>query len=492
MPQERHLYEYLYQSLLTQIECGYLLPGQKLPSQSGLCNQYQVGITTVRKVLRLLADAGYIRTLPGQPAEIIYSATPQDYARALLRRRKGISDAFSGLSVLMPVLYCEGARRCGPAELRRMQQAVDGLSADLTQSEIYQRANRFFGCLLQPFHNPLLMDLQADAETYLRVPYLPFPEIEDPSLLSFQGVKTRLTSALKLIRQGSFDHFYAQASDMYRRAHDNVQRYMTALSHKIPCGDEIEESYRWFTSKGHAELYLQVALSLLRRISTGEFKGQIYLPSIPSLMREYGVMKNTASRAIALLGALGITQTLDKKGTVLTDESASPHKMRFDLTDHTIQKRLVLCLDALQIMALTANASAQMVFAHLHEEYFVSLEAKLTGTNSLNQGSVAVQLMTGCLIQFSPYHSMKNIYRQLNEAILWGYYLKSVAEEEESPYPKAIQEAFLSFIKAAKEKDCNAFAASMQSAFTLIYMQTRQIVSAVTDDRLCIPIPIYR
>ena len=54
MEQESRLYKVIYQSVLTQIYSGVLRYGQVFPSQSELCQRYQVGITTIRKVIRML------------------------------------------------------------------------------------------------------------------------------------------------------------------------------------------------------------------------------------------------------------------------------------------------------------------------------------------------------------------------------------------------------------------------------------------------------
>ena len=60
MEQESRLYKVIYQSVLTQIYSGVLRYGQVFPSQSELCQRYQVGITTIRKVIRMLEQEGVI------------------------------------------------------------------------------------------------------------------------------------------------------------------------------------------------------------------------------------------------------------------------------------------------------------------------------------------------------------------------------------------------------------------------------------------------
>ena len=61
MKAETHLYEMVYQSMLTQFYNGTLRCGHSLPSQQELCRQYNIGITTIRKVMRMLEENGFIR-----------------------------------------------------------------------------------------------------------------------------------------------------------------------------------------------------------------------------------------------------------------------------------------------------------------------------------------------------------------------------------------------------------------------------------------------
>lgn len=479
MPHYQHLYEYIYQSLVMQMECGYLSQGRKLPSQAELCQQYNVGITTVRKAVRLLADRGYIRPCAGQPPEITYSAPPASHAAALLRRRDGVLDAYHGLGVLMPSVYCAGVRFAGPDTLCIMEQAAEGITESLSQQEIYENANLFFRALLLPFKNPLLMDLQSDAEHYLRVPYLPLSGKPDPSLLSAHSVKAWLSETLHQVRTGQSDSLERRLRAMYRRSGAAMKDYLDALGSVAEPDGVSDAAYDWFNSKGRTEIYVQVAMSLLRRISIGEFTDMKYLPSIPCLMREYGIMKNTASSAISLLCALGVTRTLDKRGTILNPDGMAQGIDRIDFQDPTIRQRLILCLNALQVMVLIARAGADTVFPHIQKDALPFKDTNYEPACTFHPDSVMIQLGMGYLIDFSPHHALRNIYRQLNEVMLLGYYLQSTARKF-SPYPARLRNTVRTFVTAAEARDQQSFSAALEDAFTYIYRQMRMVLSELS------------
>src|SRR3972149_3779600 len=48
-----------------QIAKGVFLPGDRLPSESELCNQYQVSPMTVRRSIKTLLDQGIVSTIQG-------------------------------------------------------------------------------------------------------------------------------------------------------------------------------------------------------------------------------------------------------------------------------------------------------------------------------------------------------------------------------------------------------------------------------------------
>ncbi len=52
--------------LKEQIEMGILQPGDVLPSENSLCNQYGVSRMSARKGLLLLSEKGYIYSIPGK------------------------------------------------------------------------------------------------------------------------------------------------------------------------------------------------------------------------------------------------------------------------------------------------------------------------------------------------------------------------------------------------------------------------------------------
>lgn len=66
-------------SITQAIERGLYKPGDQLPSQRELCEQYHTSLMTVRRVLTDLQSVGIIRTIPGKGIYVNERARPSDY-----------------------------------------------------------------------------------------------------------------------------------------------------------------------------------------------------------------------------------------------------------------------------------------------------------------------------------------------------------------------------------------------------------------------------
>ena len=485
--QEPHEYEYLYQSLVLQFECGAFLAGKTFLTQKQICRQYNVGITTVRKVMKMLSQRGYIRTASGQPATVIYQAPRELSISLLVSRRNAISDCYQGMRMMLPALYREGAKLCGDDELKRLQEIIDEINDDMELSALYRQANAFFTKLLEPFHNGLIIDLEIDAENYLRFPYIPVDNVEDPFYQSPRRIKNWLQTAHKMIDEKRFDAFCESVLRIYNDAYQKVDQYLSLLGRHAAEIPLLKKDIPWFRTKRHSELYSRLSMTIVRRILNGEFDGQKYLPSIPRLMEEYGVMKDTASRAVNLLNTLGFTQTIDKKGTVITTKDFRSVRGHVDFGDSVIRERLTLFLEALQILALTTRNCTAM-FPAVSEEWVRRLAKNPYRIEENQIGSQSIQVLMNYLIYSAPCNSLQNIYRQLNEILLWGNYLMSVEEELYSSDWGEISETVSEILTALRKNERTVLPELFESFFLQVYQSIYAVVVQLPFDEEDLPL----
>jgi DNA-binding FadR family transcriptional regulator len=172
-PRGRPAYEELAGRLRARILSGELVPGDRLPIEPELCEQYGVSRTTVREALRQLSSQNLIVTTRGVTGGSYVSAPEpgqiSDFLEAsigLLALHEGVSiDALVEVRDLLEVPAARlAAQRRTPAHVERLRAAAAEPPPGGAKS--FERNWRFHIELFQATGNPLL---EVVAEPVFRV-----------------------------------------------------------------------------------------------------------------------------------------------------------------------------------------------------------------------------------------------------------------------------------------------------------------------------------
>lgn len=246
MEQESRLYKVIYQSVLTQIYSGVLRYGQVFPSQSELCQRYQVGITTIRKVIRMLEQEGVIHTSSGKRAVVCFDESEQTYILSLMQRRESILDIYKGLELMMPSLYAAGAMHCRNLDIYA-ESAFSAGSQDINERNIIS----FFTEMLLPYQNQIVLDLQSDMEHYARFPYVMQSRLENPFATSEEFIRHNYPVFLDMAKHKELEALIARLELMYRNAGEQAGIYLSEIQKIVPdSGKRVD--YQWFRGKNRS------------------------------------------------------------------------------------------------------------------------------------------------------------------------------------------------------------------------------------------------
>ncbi len=117
--------EAIYEQVRARITSGELCPGDRLPSERRMMEIFKRSRPTIREALRMLARAGYIRTVPGSSGAIVTEPDGQNVQEVM-------EDALQGGSITRPELgeyrrISERAAVAWAAE-RRTEEDIRALS----------------------------------------------------------------------------------------------------------------------------------------------------------------------------------------------------------------------------------------------------------------------------------------------------------------------------------------------------------------------------
>jgi DNA-binding LacI/PurR family transcriptional regulator len=93
--EDQPFYKHIYDFLLGGIKAGKLLPGDRIPSEKELCEQFSVSRITSKRALELLTEQGYITRFPGR-GSFVAKKSPE--AKNLPRGSRAIGFVISDFS----------------------------------------------------------------------------------------------------------------------------------------------------------------------------------------------------------------------------------------------------------------------------------------------------------------------------------------------------------------------------------------------------------
>jgi len=153
----------LYQDIVSQIEAlldrGELHPGDQLPPERALAEQFQVSRASVREALRSLELLGVVETRAGG-GTFVRRTVPEDLARPLsnlIVRGHTLTDVIEVRGLIEPAIAASAAKRIRADELAELRAILKQQADKVNAGEPYaEEDTRFHALIGQAARNELL------------------------------------------------------------------------------------------------------------------------------------------------------------------------------------------------------------------------------------------------------------------------------------------------------------------------------------------------
>ncbi len=417
MEHKNTLSQYLYRTLTSQIHTGRLRPGDSLPSIRQLVEMYNVGIRTVKDVLKRMGEEGYIRTEIRKNAVVVYRPQEEDElfdVRELLGRRDALLDLYHTMAHLFPHILASGAMLCTPGDLQRIAKAAHGMEG-LSVKAQWQVGSSIFQSIIAKYKSSLLTDLCIDIENYASLPL--FPGLKNPYDDFFEFLRRIPERLPGLIAQNDYRSIYLDIEANLTRLAECVEAYLNKLGRQYPQYAALPQSaFQWDAKKGRVHAYLEITRDIIVKIGTGVYEDQAMLPSIGQFCQQYGASPTTVMHALSILNTMCLVRTVNGKGSYVTMERA--RNASFQVTDHSAKQDAYTFLSALQLIVLTCRKTALLGMPLLGQQQIdhIAAEVNRPGNTSLPD----VFLRT--LLEAQPCAGLGVIYAGLRELLHWGFF----------------------------------------------------------------------
>ena len=156
----------LYQDIVSQIEAlldrGELRPGDQLPPERALAEQFQVSRASVREALRSLELLGVVETRAGG-GTFVRRTVPEDHARPLsnlIVRGHTLTDVIEVRGLIEPAIAASAATRIRPDELVELHAILDQQAGKVAAGQSYaDEDTRFHELIGHAARNELLVTM---------------------------------------------------------------------------------------------------------------------------------------------------------------------------------------------------------------------------------------------------------------------------------------------------------------------------------------------
>jgi GntR family transcriptional repressor for pyruvate dehydrogenase complex len=156
----------LYQGIVAQIEAllerGELKPGDQLPAERLLADQFEVSRASVREALRSLELLGIVETRPGG-GTFVRQGRPDDLTRplsSLISRGHTVSDVIDVRGLIEPAVSERAAQKITAPELEELREILRAQEAKIAAGEPYaDEDTRFHEVIGQASRNELLVTM---------------------------------------------------------------------------------------------------------------------------------------------------------------------------------------------------------------------------------------------------------------------------------------------------------------------------------------------
>jgi len=465
MKEKKTLFNYLYDELVKQIKSGKLAYGESIPSCRSLCGAYNVGIRTVRDVIKKLSAEGYIKTVARSHIEVAYKAdciaANMNQIDDLLAKRNATIDLMEAMGYLMPYVYAEAAKLIDEPLIAACRNDIKGIE-QLPTKERWRVSSVALQRIIAVFGNSLLRDLYIDADLFGQVPIV--DGFENPYAKVPIGTDNGLHGFFDMLLYRDTAGIRRVIGSMYHHTACELSLYFDELSRAFPQAQFTQSSFVWNAQKGRLHRYTAIARSLIEKIAAGVYPDGGYLPLSLKLQAEYNVSALTIRKALDTLAFTGLVHKISQRGRYLVTLGEAKTK-ELVIEDGAPTRDALTMLSSIHITALVCKGIAFAGFDYLSPEAADKLEAEIN-----NPGIMAASTPNHILeelVQAQPLHSLKNVYGQLGALMNWGCFFDFARDD--AVHKKTIDSKSRIAIGYIRTKNKDAFADMLQDIYRFIF-----------------------
>ncbi len=147
---KHRIHEEIVEQIRGELAEGRLKPGDQLPSERELSEQFQVSRASVREALRSLESTGMVRIKTGEGTYVSSGAEAllSPLVSVILQQKDVLLDIFEARKIIEPEIAALAAKRASPEEIQQMEGIMEEQARQIAQGDTGVDADTAFHSLL--------------------------------------------------------------------------------------------------------------------------------------------------------------------------------------------------------------------------------------------------------------------------------------------------------------------------------------------------------
>lgn len=458
----------VYSVLKTQIQFGFYHFGDVLPSIENAASDFFVSVDTMRAAYSQLRQDGFVTISTNVGTTVIKDYGKQEIEQNILmfyaQRKHALIDLSKSLHSLLSNAQWIGFQNV-PADIYNSIQQLE-VSAPLSQITVFKHIVQAYTAL----GNDLLFRLVWQIFMFCEAPFFNIPD----NPWRADALKEYSVRSLECCLKQDWDSL----PELISSAHGGLALALCRFYDKritLPPPEQ-EISFQWNSYDKASQICYSLAMDLLTSISKDKYPANTFLPSLSKLSREKQVSVSTVRRALSLLNGVGATKSIKRIGTKVLPLHETVGNC--DFTKPVVRKRLLDMAQSLQILTLSCRDIAEDTIRALGEEELKTCRKRLASLKDRQCYELISYTVLDLLTCFTPYQTIRTVYKELLQILFWGYSLRDIWKNDETgisyylPY-------FEEFDRFLAEKEAVRFSGKLEELMVREFHNTVQILDSL-------------
>lgn len=455
---DKNKYVLLYRYLLARIYFGFYPKGTALPSIYRLSEMFGVSTITSREAIRLLKEKGFVAGSQGKRTTVIFDGVNSGKPPLnIFAEKETLQDLFQSLYLLVPSVFYQSYLLCSKKELDQLSVILDRFDDVMGEQTLH-----YLFYLVSRLNNPLINDLYADTLLYSYPAHLLRFFNEPGWENTFKEVEFVSRKMIDLRKKGEEEGLWNLLHEAYL-GYD--PEYASGESPK-----DLKKFYSW----GKPDICHSIARELIYRIYCETYPVGSFLPSPKMLSQEFSAATITIRRAIGLLNKLGVTESINGKGTKVLSVDEGKGKIRW--SDPSVRKSLMTYFYALHIFSISCRSVANVLFPQISKERLAFLRKQILAAKESGYTEAVSGICFSILLENSHLFALREIYLRLEDILLWGYPLVFIE-------PRLQMDDYVDMlVDGIDSADGQIFACGLEQVVRAIFVSSRKKIISVGID----------